>query len=79
LVLYIVYNVSSRDIRHFLPDRVLMIMSKIMDFQDFAVLSNGMVQIQYLFIEASSQLTKVRAELVELDYKTAAVNPHWGI
>ena len=34
---------------------------------------------QCLFIEASSQITKVRAELVELDYKTAAVNPHWGI
>ncbi len=49
LVLYIVFNVSSRDIRHFLPDRVLMIMSKIMDFQDFAILSDGMVQIRGLY------------------------------
>ena len=36
LVLYIVFNVSSRDIRHFVPDRVLVEMSKIMNFQDLA-------------------------------------------
>ena len=48
LVLCIVFNVSSRDIRHFLPDRVLMIMSNIMNFQDFAILSDGMVQIREL-------------------------------
>ena len=47
LVPYIVFNVSSRDIRHFDPDpgfSALMNMSKIMNLQDFAISSDQMVQ-----------------------------------